>query len=628
MRDLLLLGLIALLQTLAFAQNNSNQEVLSLRDMYSKTFQLASGEYQAVLNGSPIHYYNGMSWENIDDKLVVNGNSLMNVTNVIESEFPIQSSSNSFISYSINQHEILLSTQKELVYFENGVHSVMNISNWGNAQYHDNSVSYVDATSGIQDVYTVFNGEIKNDLVLNDPNGLENVTNSVYVGFREVMSLPQGWELRAAVLEQSPTLNQGVLIVDEFDEVQLMIPAPMVYDASGMENNGANANDAAFVIEEENGQWMISTLVPASWLNAPERIYPITFDPSVTFTGNTGGWQSQNNFVDNPGFVFIGVCCGNLEHRAWLKWSVSSIPANSCVTIAELQVYVNGVGASTAELVHAFDMMATTTLGIFGPYGAINTPVYNDQGNGYYTSFTLMGTGYYGWYDLGANAYADIMTMANTYGWYQLALIFDNEPSTNWKRLTAGLCSLRITYQPPPCTVLPIELSHFNATCDDGNAVLSWTTESEINNDHFTIARSTDGVNFSDLVELPGAGISHETTKYAWTDNNRYDQEVYYRLSQTDFNGVKEYFDPIAFGGCQRNQPNILTEQFDVIVVEGEEIKEIHVFDEFGREVAFVENQKDAQIIQVNPEVNQGFYLVRVLNQDGQTFTQKVYLEK
>lgn len=417
-------------------------------------------------------------------------------------------------------------------------------------------------------------------------------------------------------------------MVDEMNIPQLMIPAPIIYDALGMENNGSTANDAAFVIEEENGAWYISTLVASEWLNAPERVFPVTFDPTFTVPGTTGGWQSQNNFIDNPGFVFVGVCCGNLEHRAWLQWNIGSIPTNSCVSLVEMQLFVNGVGGAAAELVHAYDMMTTTSTNLWGPYGAINTPVYNDQATGLYTSFTMTGTGTYGWYDLGPNAYVDMMAMVNTFGRYQVALVFDNEPSTNWKRLSATQSILRVTYENPPCTILPIELSNFDVSCVDGQAAIHWTTLSEINNDYFTVSKSTDGIQFTNLVTVPGAGNSNEPLNYTFHDDARQSEAVYYRLSQTDVDGATEYFTPRVFHGCDLDAPIISTEQNRNVRVRGTHIQEVLVVDLMGNVLAAFDNQEGAQSILLSPDVCHGMYLVKVRYSEGMVATQQVFLKR
>lgn len=622
--SLLLSTCLVFCSTVSSAQNT---ELTELRDMYSKTFLLPNGEKQAVIHGEPVHYFNGASWDEIDPTITATGTTLYNATNAISSVYPQQPDANSTVVFSVDGHLIELSLQKEIVQFSNGITTLSTLNNWSSADYAAEQVAYTDSLSGSQDIYHVSNGQVKNDLLLYaSPSG--QTAGDLYYGFRERLILPSGWYLEKAVQTSDPQTNHGILIMDETSSPQLMIPAPIIFDANGLDDNGSVSNDAAFVIEEENGAWYISTLVPSEWLNAPERSFPVTFDPTLTFAGNTGGWQSQNNFVDNPGFVFVGVCCGNLEHRAWLKWNVGGIPANACATLVELQLYVNGVGAATAELVHAFDMMTTTSTNLWGPYGMINTPVYNDQATGLYTSFTLTGTGTYGWYDLGPNAYADMTSLANTFGFFQVALVFDNEPSTNWKRFSATLCNLRVTYQDPPCSVLPIDLSDFQVECQDGQAEIKWSTVSEVNNDYFTVSKSTDGVQFTDLATVSGAGNSNELLNYSIFDDARQSELVYYRLSQTDLDGSTEYFAPQVFQGCDLDVPVIVTEQGNKVRVRGNFIHEVILFDLMGRKVTGELNESNATSLLLRSKMTSGFCVVRVLYGDNKVLTQQVYLQQ
>jgi hypothetical protein len=50
-------------------------------------------------------------------------------------------------------------------------------------------------------------------------------------------------------------------------------------------------------------------------------------------------------------------------------------------------------------------------------------------------------------------------------------------------------------------TLLPIELSSFTATKSNHQTALAWTTASESNNDHFSIERSANGVNFEQVLK-------------------------------------------------------------------------------------------------------------------------------
>ena len=88
-----------------------------------------------------------------------------------------------------------------------------------------------------------------------------------------------------------------------------------------------------------------------------------------------------------------------------------------------------------------------------------------------------------------------------------------------------------------PSWALPIELISFTGEEIDDYNFLKWITASEINNDFFTIEKSLDGINFEPLNNIDGAGNSTSILHYSLTDNLPY-EITYYRLRQTDFNGI------------------------------------------------------------------------------------------
>jgi len=88
---------------------------------------------------------------------------------------------------------------------------------------------------------------------------------------------------------------------------------------------------------------------------------------------------------------------------------------------------------------------------------------------------------------------------------------------------------------------LPIHLLYFTAKPQSNRVRLDWATASETNNDYFTVERSQDGENFSELFKKPGAGISTTNLYYFGYDNKPFDGISYYRLKQTDYDGKYEY---------------------------------------------------------------------------------------
>ncbi len=89
----------------------------------------------------------------------------------------------------------------------------------------------------------------------------------------------------------------------------------------------------------------------------------------------------------------------------------------------------------------------------------------------------------------------------------------------------------------PAANTLPIQLVSFKAIVDGDKVGLSWTTSSEINNEYFTVERSSDGIHFEELLRKSGAGNSTITINYYDFDNNPLPGYNYYRLGQTDFDG-------------------------------------------------------------------------------------------
>jgi hypothetical protein len=100
------------------------------------------------------------------------------------------------------------------------------------------------------------------------------------------------------------------------------------------------------------------------------------------------------------------------------------------------------------------------------------------------------------------------------------------------------------------CSVpLPITLIDFKAECKNKNIDLFWATATEQNNAYFTIERSKDGINFSSIGTVNGAGNSSVTLNYEFTDPSPEAGGVYYRLKQTDYNGNFSY-SSIVFLQC------------------------------------------------------------------------------
>jgi|GEM_PF-5371504 len=88
------------------------------------------------------------------------------------------------------------------------------------------------------------------------------------------------------------------------------------------------------------------------------------------------------------------------------------------------------------------------------------------------------------------------------------------------------------------CVKLSIELSSFAGKATERGNEITWTTASEYENDYFTLQSSKDGFNFVTIATVNGAGNSIYTNSYSYIDVSATAGLTYYRLLDTDFNGV------------------------------------------------------------------------------------------
>ena len=166
-------------------------------------------------------------------------------------------------------------------------------------------------------------------------------------------------------------------------------------------------------------------------------------------------------------------------------------------------------------------------------------------GNGYIISDTLQGT---------RVVRMKLETAAKAFDTQFLNLRWRNGPSNPVTRvysfvdmayteITNSSSHLIDSLQNP----LPVELTDFNSSVYANKVNLSWTTASEHNNKGFYIERnfSVNGSNSFEWISIgfiKGAGNLNTVTEYSFQDKDLMTGVYQYRLKQTDYNGLYEYF--------------------------------------------------------------------------------------
>ena len=157
-----------------------------------------------------------------------------------------------------------------------------------------------------------------------------------------------------------------------------------------------------------------------------------------------------------------------------------------------------------------------------------------------------------------------------------------------------------------PALPLPVELSSFTGKKVDQQALLSWTTASEENNDYFTLERSSDGRNFSPLAEIEGQGTSFSAHTYEYLDQYPLSGTNFYRLKQTDLDGSFSYSAIVALdfrrGQTIQVYPNPVTGVFfiqsELVATAGFELE---IIDASGRILSGISyEQQGDDVLQID----------------------------
>ncbi|MFH1005730.1 MAG: T9SS type A sorting domain-containing protein [Bacteroidota bacterium] len=181
--------------------------------------------------------------------------------------------------------------------------------------------------------------------------------------------------------------------------------------------------------------------------------------------------------------------------------------------------------------------------------------------------------------------------------------------------------------------MIPIELLKFSAQCNDKQVIVKWTTASEQNNDFFTIERSTDALNYQPLGLVNGIGNSSFTRNYSFMDIEPLNETSYYRLKQTDFDGMTRTFSAASVS-CSENSnfsvtinPNLISDGNILVSINGAENKNVNVeiTDIFGRTFysRSINDKSGSYILNTNLQLGSGVYIISASTTEN-VFTKKI----
>ncbi len=175
----------------------------------------------------------------------------------------------------------------------------------------------------------------------------------------------------------------------------------------------------------------------------------------------------------------------------------------------------------------------------------------------------------------------------------------------------------------PESGLLPVTYLFFKGSNNGKTNMLNWTTASEQNNDGFDVEYSRDGIHFSSLGFVNGAGNATSENSYQFIHERPSEGVNYYRLKQVDFDGKVEYSAILKINNGKDGKPGLRIDSQSEAELSyslyGSDLPPaaLGVFDNLGRTMlAITDNISTSGTLDIS-SLALGIYYLRAVNWDG-----------
>ena len=172
--------------------------------------------------------------------------------------------------------------------------------------------------------------------------------------------------------------------------------------------------------------------------------------------------------------------------------------------------------------------------------------------------------------------------------------------------------------------VVPVKLTNFTTLLTGNSCLLKWNTTSEIGTIKYTVQKSIDGKNFTDVTTINGKQLPVNT--YTFTDASSLKGTSFYRIKSIEVSGSISYSETAMV----KNQsqfgfsvyPNPANEEFKITLPSKYLPATVEVFNAQGTAVHTLRINQSSYT--VNNYLPKGIYVVRVTGNNNESITQRL----
>ncbi|OQA01817.1 MAG: hypothetical protein BWY70_00236 [Bacteroidetes bacterium ADurb.Bin408] len=335
---------------LANPQMQNSIELIHERTVDSRLFKNPDGSFTIVKSGEPMHYKDAEGWWRTIEVAFENDSVNTSLFYLNKQPNPISfDAKTAQIKMQLDESHNCLEYGNDLSFIQmaqNGeIISMQNINNiMGNVDKNNAKAEIINLFGGINMNIDFDLNRVKSNYAISSSSLIDS--NAKWVSIRETVKLPAGWTLEYNT--DNGTMTDGnwqgeVLIKNNTGEIKGRFIEPVYFDSDSDRNT--NHIMGSYRVEHVNRDtYFLYLMVPASWLLAPERIYPVTLDPIAT---NDDPTIIASCFYPTYQSSTLGVAVptGAQITNSYLLWEFTAV--NNGALIEDQRSYVTGINGST-----------------------------------------------------------------------------------------------------------------------------------------------------------------------------------------------------------------------------------------------------------------------------------------
>ena len=326
-------------------------ELPEKKERFTNHYIKPDGTYLAVMYTEPVNYYTNGSWDEIDNSLINvynrdNTEVIRNESNDYVVEFAKSTSSGKLVNIKASSYELSWSISSGTKDIAAQTAEIVNSAK------ASSSIRYASALQDVDIKYTVSSTRVREDIVLNSPAAASE--------FQFDISCKN----LIAKLEDDNSVS--FIDLEKPGEVVFTMEAPYMYDSS---ESADISYDIEVLFTETEFGYLLVYKPDKTWLDSPERVYPIIIDPTATIYSTRTSSAIKDTYIhlgDAPGqhtlltYLRVGGIKPVSEPKAktLIKTDLPSI--SGTVYSAKLLLSTTS-GSSTFENINVYRMNSSWT---------------------------------------------------------------------------------------------------------------------------------------------------------------------------------------------------------------------------------------------------------------------------